>query len=107
MTMLMEVKAMPLRPCPRCWESGYQIFSTHSYCVDCNYSPDFDPVIQGGFYDACINECSRRIDEAAIVAAMQEMISPNRWTRLSSLLANNDQEQDVFEHIAEKLFARL
>ena len=41
------------------------------------------------------------------VAAMQEMISPNRWTRLSAVLANNDQEQDVFEHIAEKLFARL
>lgn len=92
---------MPLRPCPRCWESGYQIFSTHSYCVDCNYSPDFDPVIQGGFYDAYINECSRRIDEAAIVASF------NRWTRLSAVLANNDQEQDVFEHIAEKLFARL
>ena len=98
---------MPLRPCTRCWESGYQIFATHSYCVDCNYSPDFDQVIQGCFFDACINEYSRRIDESAIVAAMPEMISPNRWARLSRVLANNDQEQDVFEHIAEKLFARL
>ena len=75
--------------------------------MDCNYSPDFDQVIQGCFFDACINEYSRRIYEAANVAAMQEMISPNRWTRLSAVLANNDHEQDVFEHIAEKLFARL
>ena len=45
------------------------------------------------------------------VAAMQEMISPSRWTRLSGVLAvpshPTDPEQDVFENLAEKLFARL
>gem|GEM_PF-5197976 len=34
---------MAFLSCPRCTESGYQIFVTHAYCVGCNYSPDFDP----------------------------------------------------------------
>lgn len=27
--------------CPRCTERTYEKLSTHSYCVSCNYTPDF------------------------------------------------------------------
>ncbi len=26
--------------CPRCGAGGFECLKTHSYCVDCNYSPD-------------------------------------------------------------------
>ena len=26
--------------CPRCGTHAFESLSTHSYCVDCNYSPD-------------------------------------------------------------------
>ena len=32
--------------CPRCCERGYEILETHSYCVNCNYSPDFSETTQ-------------------------------------------------------------
>ena len=28
--------------CPRCGEKAYDRLSTHAYCAECNYSPDFD-----------------------------------------------------------------
>ena len=28
------------KTCPRCDERGYEVLHTHSYCVNCNYSPD-------------------------------------------------------------------
>lgn len=33
---------MALTRCPRCGFSSYENLSTHSHCVDCNYSPDLD-----------------------------------------------------------------
>lgn len=30
-----------VKVCPRCNEKSYEIFSTHSACTSCNYSPDF------------------------------------------------------------------
>lgn len=29
--------------CPRCGEKGFDRLRTHAYCVECNYSPDFEP----------------------------------------------------------------
>lgn len=28
--------------CPRCSSESYETLKTHSYCVQCNYSPDLD-----------------------------------------------------------------
>lgn len=28
-------------PCPHCKMPGFDRLRTHSYCVECNYSPDF------------------------------------------------------------------
>ena len=28
--------------CPRCGANGFEILSTHSYCIDCNYCPSVD-----------------------------------------------------------------
>jgi hypothetical protein len=28
--------------CPRCGEHTYERLRTHSYCQECNYSPDLD-----------------------------------------------------------------
>jgi hypothetical protein len=36
--MLNADKAPRFDSCPRCGDGGLQIFSTHSYCVGCNYS---------------------------------------------------------------------
>lgn len=33
---------MSFSHCPRCSSHGYEVLNTHSYCVDCNYSPDFE-----------------------------------------------------------------
>ena len=32
--------------CPRCSERGLEILETHSFCVNCNFSPDFEEVSQ-------------------------------------------------------------
>ena len=34
---------MGFAKCPRCGFRGYEMLATHSYCIDCNYSPDLDP----------------------------------------------------------------
>lgn len=33
-----------LERCNRCGWNGFEKFSTHSYCTNCNYSPDADHV---------------------------------------------------------------
>lgn len=32
---------MKPRECPRCGCDGYEIFRTHSYCSECNFSPAY------------------------------------------------------------------
>lgn len=38
--------------CPRCGELGLEHLETHSYCVECNYSPDLDGYIKVDEEDA-------------------------------------------------------
>lgn len=32
---------MRLSKCPKCKTHAYEVLSTHSYCLECNFSPDF------------------------------------------------------------------
>lgn len=32
--------------CPRCGACGYEKLRTHTYCVDCNYSPNLDLTLE-------------------------------------------------------------
>ena len=36
------MKPIFLDPCPRCGERGFEALKTHSYCVSCNYAPEFE-----------------------------------------------------------------
>ena len=40
--MLNADQAPYFETCPRCGIGGYERLSTHSHCVGCNYSPDFE-----------------------------------------------------------------
>ena len=33
---------MHFQICPRCRFRSYELLQTHSHCINCNYSPDFD-----------------------------------------------------------------
>lgn len=33
--------------CPRCGEYSYERLRTHTYCIDCNHSPEMEQEIYG------------------------------------------------------------
>ena len=38
----MEYEVAYLSRCPRCGDRGWECLKDHSYCVSCNYAPEFN-----------------------------------------------------------------
>ncbi len=57
--------------CPRCGDEAFEILETHSFCVSCNYSPDFDeipePIIPNWALEA-MDEQSDEIENKNLVS---------------------------------------
>ncbi len=55
------------RQCPRCGERGYDCLITHSYCVNCNFSPVFDEDTETSIPEWALKTLAGEIDLDGII----------------------------------------